>query len=270
MRTAIFEEYKSAYSDIQATNFDEEAITLITKAVDDVLTAAQITNNDSILALDDYANELNKNMALSRFYSELLTMITEGVAPETIEEVCLYKLVSYNFCGVEKIAAIIYLLGVLDLQQGTPIATIATTLYALIPLDIQIILEKNNEADRLNKLFPKKTLEEYIASIEEKESPITPEEEEFFIVNSAEKTIQQLDDASLKKLLSNITNSDIGIAMKGMSGKSISKILHCLPENLANMLIEDMEFMGAVNNKAIATACHAILLENYMYSRSCS
>ena len=58
MRTAIFEEYKSAYSDIQSTNFDEEAITLIIKAVDDVLTAAQITNNDSILALDDYATKL--------------------------------------------------------------------------------------------------------------------------------------------------------------------------------------------------------------------
>lgn len=265
MKTAIYEEYKSAYSNIQTIDFDKTAHTLIIKAVDDVLTAAYITNNDGILALDDYANKLNKVKALSRFYKELLTMISNGVAPETIEEICLYKLVSYNFSAVETIAAIIYLLGVLDLQQGLSLANITTKLYALIPLEIIKILEINNEADRMNILFPEETLEEYLAEIKEKASPITPEDEEYFIVHSAEHTIEKLSISALQELLSNINNSDIGVALQGMSGKNVSKVLSNLSPTLAKMIIKDMKLMGKPNNGDIAAACHAILLASLQY-----
>ncbi len=68
-----------------------------------------------------------------------------------------------------------------------------------------------------------------------------------------------LDDRSIQRVLREVDNSDLGIALKGANEQVQNAIFNNLSKRLATMIREDMEFMGPVRMKDVEEAQQKIV-----------
>ncbi len=68
-----------------------------------------------------------------------------------------------------------------------------------------------------------------------------------------------LDDRSVQRVLREVDNSDLGIALKGANEQVQNAIFNNLSKRLATMIKEDMEFMGPVRMKDVEEAQQKIV-----------
>lgn len=68
-----------------------------------------------------------------------------------------------------------------------------------------------------------------------------------------------LDDRSIQRVLRDVENSDLGIALKGANEQVQNAIFNNLSKRLAAMIKEDMEFMGPVRMKDVEEAQQKIV-----------
>ena len=68
-----------------------------------------------------------------------------------------------------------------------------------------------------------------------------------------------LDDRSIQRVLRDVENSELSLALKGSNTEVQDKIFHNLSSRLADMIKEDMEFMGPVRMKDVEDAQQKIV-----------
>ena len=68
-----------------------------------------------------------------------------------------------------------------------------------------------------------------------------------------------LDDRAIQRVLRDVENSDLGIALKGANEDVQNAIFNNLSKRLAAMIKEDMEFMGPVRMKDVEEAQQKIV-----------
>ena len=68
-----------------------------------------------------------------------------------------------------------------------------------------------------------------------------------------------LDDRSIQRVLRDVENSDLGVALKGSNEQVQAAIFNNLSKRLAAMIKEDMEFMGPVRMKDVEEAQQKIV-----------
>ncbi len=68
-----------------------------------------------------------------------------------------------------------------------------------------------------------------------------------------------LDDRAIQRVLRDVDNSDLGVALKGANEEVQSAIFKNLSSRLASMIKEDMEFMGPVRMKDVEEAQQKIV-----------
>ncbi|MBR4277920.1 MAG: flagellar motor switch protein FliG [Lachnospiraceae bacterium] len=68
-----------------------------------------------------------------------------------------------------------------------------------------------------------------------------------------------LDDKSIQRVLRDVDNNDLGIALKGANEQVQNAIFNNLSKRLATMIREDMEFMGPVRMKDVEEAQQKIV-----------
>ena len=68
-----------------------------------------------------------------------------------------------------------------------------------------------------------------------------------------------LDDRAIQRVLRDVDNSDLGLALKGTSEEVQNAIFNNLSKRLATMIKEDMEFMGPVRMKDVEEAQQKIV-----------
>ena len=68
-----------------------------------------------------------------------------------------------------------------------------------------------------------------------------------------------LDDRAIQRVLRDVDNSDLGVALKGANDEVQSAIFKNLSSRLASMIKEDMEFMGPVRMKDVEEAQQKIV-----------
>jgi len=68
-----------------------------------------------------------------------------------------------------------------------------------------------------------------------------------------------LDDRSIQRVLRDVDNADLGLALKGANEEVQNSIFNNLSKRLAQMIKEDMEFMGPVRMKDVEEAQQKIV-----------
>ena len=71
----------------------------------------------------------------------------------------------------------------------------------------------------------------------------------------------QLDDKAVQRVLRDVENSELSLALKGSNEEVQGKIFKNLSQRLADMIKEDMEFMGPVRMKDVEDAQQKIVNE---------
>jgi flagellar motor switch protein FliG len=73
------------------------------------------------------------------------------------------------------------------------------------------------------------------------------------------KDIVMIDDRGLQLVLREVDTKDLALALKGTDSEVVTKILSNMSERAANMIKEDMEFMGPVRLKDVEEAQQRIV-----------
>lgn len=68
-----------------------------------------------------------------------------------------------------------------------------------------------------------------------------------------------LDDRSMQRVLRDVENSELSLSLKGANEEVQNKVFHNLSQRLAEMIKEDMEFMGPVRMKDVEEAQQKIV-----------
>ena len=125
-----------------------------------------------------------------------------------------------------------------------------TKLSSLVNQDYNIIGGVDAVVDILNTVD--RSTEKHIMETLEVEEPELADEirKKMFVFED----ILLLDDRAIQRVLRDVENSDLGLALKGANEQVQNAIFNNLSKRLAVMIKEDMEFMGPVRMKDVEEA----------------
>ena len=130
-----------------------------------------------------------------------------------------------------------------------------TKLSSLVNQDYNIIGGVGAVVDILNTVD--RSTEKHIMETLEVEEPELADEirKKMFVFED----ILLLDDRAIQRVLRDVENSDLGLALKGANEQVQNAIFNNLSKRLAVMIKEDMEFMGPVRMKDVEEAQQKIV-----------
>ena len=130
-----------------------------------------------------------------------------------------------------------------------------TKLSSLVNQDYNIIGGVDAVVDILNTVD--RSTEKHIMETLEVEEPELADEirKKMFVFED----ILLLDDRAIPRVLRDVENSDLGLALKGANEQVQNAIFNNLSKRLAVMIKEDMEFMGPVRMKDVEEAQQKIV-----------
>ena len=231
---------------------DDTIISKLSYAAFALFWLADQVRKEGLLWLGDGVNEDEKasKMILSNELKNMANAVMEGTEPEIVEDVFMKKYFAGNYTGVEGFLYLVYLDSMLNIQAGENIRVFRMGIEALMPY--KVVEELNGMVEE----YEKKTS----VSIEDKWSDlynktIQPEDDpSYYIIRLLDYCITNLDDVSLQRLLRDVENTDLGVAMKRLGGAAYRKIHDNTSKRLRAMLMEDMEYMGPVRLVDVAEA----------------
>ena len=130
-----------------------------------------------------------------------------------------------------------------------------TKLSSLVNQDYTIIGGVDQVVEMLNSVD--RGTEKHIMEILEIEEPELADEirKKMFVFED----ILLLDDRAIQRVLRDVDNSDLSLALKGANEQVQNAIFNNLSKRLASMIKEDMEFMGPVRMKDVEEAQQKIV-----------
>ena len=87
------------------------------------------------------------------------------------------------------------------------------------------------------------------------------EEEGFFIVKLLEYTISVLDDRGIQRVLRDIENADLAMALKGLKNDVRYRLLNNLSPRMATLIYEEMVFLGSQSTQKVSEAVQRIMIQ---------
>lgn len=258
MRDIIFQELRECnrtISQINDANEKENGNQKLVAIVEKMCELVGIGRKEGLLALEDAAND-TEDVFNGKYLKFMLLLIVDGTAPEVLEEICTAKYFSANLTGYEALHYLIMMFGSIALQQGEQLRIIEEKLLALIPDDAaEIYRRKKAEHEDDKAESGVHLLEQYYNG----DVAAKLGDEYYFELKATDYAIRSLDNREIQRVLREVENSDLELAMKGLSGEARHKLFDNLSNNLALMIAEDLEFMGSVRLKDISAAVVKIL-----------
>lgn len=234
----------------------EQKHNLLLAAVKKICNLAVIARKEGLLALEEAAENLTEDKC-NTYLKNLIMLVVDGTEPEYVRSIGL----SRYFCsGVDDYNALIYLIfleGALAIQAGNNPRLIEEKEKALLP-------------DTLYERYLELQEEEQKAICQETDATIierlckgkrlwNPNDNGYYVMKLADYTICDINDKGLQRILRDISNTELVVAMKGLSGDARRRIFDNLSERLAKMIAEDMGNIGPVRMLDVLEATQKLL-----------
>lgn len=256
MRDIFFHELRECNRNIKKIENDVErkqGYDLLCKTIEKMCELTGIARHEGLLVLEEAAFDLG-DLHNKEFLSYMILLIVDGTDPKLVEELGMAK---YFATGVECFDALQYLImltGSLAIQDGENSRVIEEKLFSLVPMEVvNEYKQKKEEA-----FFKAESVTEYGEDFLEKyyQGDIAVElgDEYYFQLKIIDYALCSLDDRSTQRLLRDVSNMDLALALIGLSGEARRKVFQNLSENLAIMIAEDMKIMGNIELRDSAAA----------------
>lgn len=240
--------------------FSEDALIATIKTI---LHLSGVSRREGLLSLEEKAESLDKDL------KSMIMLIVDGTFPDLVEEI---SLIHYFANGAmneeERLIYLMKLVGSLSIQQGENPRVIEAKLLSFLTNPMQDAyhnaIEEEERKERESRAQNGKSIEELEAEeIIEKMCSVDVElpavDEWWFAVRLLGSVLTDLDDRAIQRILRDVENQDLSVAMKALSGNARRRIFSNLSPRLAVMIAEDMEYMGPVRFIDAAEACQKIL-----------
>ncbi len=255
-RTDMFERYfYNFYSLLQkmvdeAKTYDTQEKDELVRIYETVREWIHIAYKEGLLALDEKREKLesiDEENSLAEFTTILLTLLIDCADPEDLCEIAMGFVISDDFCGMEGIESLMILRGILSVQSGENPYIAEMKVKSLLPHKIR------REVERKEKRQAEEQAKERLAIGMERIKKLCmdddPEEGIDSIAGGIEAGIRNLSDEQVQRLLRNIDNRVLAVAMKGWRGSTRKRIFENMSRRLAVALCEDMTYMEPVRRR---------------------
>ena len=217
---------------------------------------ASIARKEGLLDLEMAACELGE-IDNNDYLKSIILLIVDGTDPELVEELGTTKYFAVDVAGFDALQYLIMLAGSLAIQAGENPRIIEERLLSLVPIDVvteykqkQEEAEKSAIDNKSDKEFDESFLEKYYKG----DIAVSQGDEYYFQLKIIDYALRSIDDRSMQRLLREVDNMDLALALKGLSGECRRKVFSNLSVRLAIMIAEDMEFMGNVKLSDVSDA----------------
>ena len=243
------------YGEIRLEGSSKEKEEKVIEAYDLVREFANVARKEGLLALEECAQNLDINNESIELFFTLIMLLVDGTDPEILTEIGINKIITNTLPAYDGLISLIFLRGSLMIQAGTNPYLIERYLKSMIPNSCKNILEKREDKNKF--AIVEKQAEDLIKRLCEDNKE--PDKEDYGIVNQTALALIAISDKSMERLLREIDNNCIAVAMKAMPGKARKRVFDNVSARLGLLLAEDMEFMGPVRMKDAEDACNTIL-----------
>ncbi len=213
---------------------------------------SDIARKEGLLSLEEAVGDLTiQNYEIMK---DMILLVVDGTEPELVEDISSIRYFSEGFDGFDALQYLLILIGVLAIQSGENPRIIEEKLKVILPRGIReeyIKQEKAKKTARMNVMNNPATLPEYVF---EGGIVVGPDEEYYFLIKVADYAIRSLSNNDMQRLLREVDNNDLEVALMGVSGEARRRVITNVSQRLAVMLIEDMDFMGKVRLSDVAAA----------------
>ena len=248
----MFYELRKVNQDIRNMNVDGKITgnMVLAESIDKIINLANIARNEGLLALEDAAYSMD-----NKHLKSLLTLIVDGTDPKIIEEISIAKYFAACLKGYDALEYLIMSEGCLAIQAGEHPIIIEKRLCAMVPAEVvDLYLQKKDNKEE-KKAKNTINLEDFYQG----NIAAEPGDEHYFQLRIVDYALASLDSRNMQRLLRDVDNNELAVAMKGLSGSARKNILCNLSERLALMIAEDMKCMGPVRIKDVVECCLHIL-----------
>ena len=163
----------------------------------------------------------------------------------------------------EGLTYLVYLVGILGVQEEENPRVIEEKLFALIPDEAVEIYRKEEEQPKSGEKEVDKSDEMDLSVVEkyyEGDIFIEPEDSRYLLIKVTDHIFRTLDDRGIQRVLQDIDNPILSMAMKGLSGEARHSIFKNISRRLSIMIAEDMDRLGPVRVEDVSDAVYKVFL----------
>lgn len=259
MKVMEIEELRSVHKNIRNKGMDENLYgneVMLLDAIKRILELANLARLEGLLILDEEVMkiELDSDEEVLR---QLCLMMLDGMEPELLAEIGRTRYYSNNLQGYRALRYMMYIEGVLSIQAGENPRVLEEKLKSMLPQEMYLEYTRKQEQEELKLKNEKK--EHLIENLCKAECKWNPAEKGYYEYKLLDYTICDMKNRDLQKVMSSVTNMELALAMKRMSGNARKHIFDNLSERLGIYVAEDMIEMGPVLIADVLNASQKIL-----------
>lgn len=257
MNNIFYGELRRACNEMYGDRENSEKISKVIEAYDRVILWANIARREGLLALEEACEGLERNDTSQEFLFQSIMLVVDGTDPELLAEIGMQRIVANNYSSYESFCVLLYYKAALLIQSGANPYIIKEYLESLMPSYIREALSQIMHEVDITKASKEDEVQELIRTLCKDKEEI--DEKDYSIINQTAMTLLELSDREMQRLLRDIDNTDLILAMKGLPGKARAWIFDNVSNRLGIMLAEDMEYMGPVRMKDVEEVCVNIM-----------
>jgi len=251
----IHHEIKSRIESDSATAIQEGKAMLL-NGMKKVLKLNWIARAEGLLALEEAVLDIPLASEEEEL-RQLIILLVDGTDAEVLEGIAWSRYYAGLYSDYAALRYFMYLEGTLSIQAGVNPWLLEEKLKTMLPHDMY--LEYSMEQEQVQVAEKKKKEENLIKNLCRGERLWNSGENGYYVSKLTDYVICDITDKELQRVMREIDNFDLTLAMKGMSGEARKHIFANLSERLGSMLAEDMVSMGPVRAVDILEASQKLL-----------
>lgn len=263
MNTIFYNELQEKCREIQKDRNHTAMIMKVLDAYDRVMAFQKVAKKEGLLALEEACENLDSSDNTQAYFQRLIILVLDGMEPKMLQEIGMNMMIANGYTSYDGLICLMYYKTGMMIQSGENPFIIKQFMKSMLPEFILYALEKRES----EAAFSKNQEEELalVKSLCENEKEMN--KKEFSIINQTTMMLLVLSDKEMQRLLREIENSDVVVAMKGLPGKARACFFDNFSQRLGCMIANDIVNMGPVRLHDVEEACvtimkTAILLED--------
>ncbi len=234
---------------------DGEVVSKLCDASETLVWLSEQARKEGLLWLEEASRgERVAGLVLGDELKYLILLIVDGTDPEIVEDISFKRYFSRNYNGMEGFLYLVYLDRVLGIQAGEPPYIFGQNILSFMPDQVRGEMDKIEQAEKMAEAeTAEKRWETLYGSLLVMEDDV-----DFYVIMLLDHCFSALSDEDMKRLLREVDNSDLAMAMKLLGGRSYKKLHDNLSERFRTMIIEDMDHMEPVEVRDVAQADNGI------------
>lgn len=268
MRTFLIDELRNKCNEISLLDNETVMVSKVIEAYERILKFADTARKEGLLELEEIATGLDMNDDTQGFFFKIISLVVDGTEPVNVLKIATNRYVTMNPQGFQGLMCLMYIEGGLMIQAGENQFIVKEMLRSMLPKEVVDELFRRECENALpNALAEAESERNMVFELCKDDKDI--DEKDHSIISEAAKTLISLSDKDVQRLLRDISNSTLSVAMKGLPGKARARIFNNMSERLAVMLAKDMSYMGPVRLKDVEEECVKLMKALLKLADSC-